>query len=264
MPLRTKIKIKAIEISQTIDLRGALQGLGKHYPLVWTDPIMVTLNRKRNQHMIVTRYGVIALTNWTPYLEEKALALLKPFLYIPITANIQKDEINIIVDATRKPYVLFDKIIVPTLYEKTLLVVGILLCQSVGLESYEKKVDPLLGKLSKEIVDAEHSLLLFNTRTLTKNIIQIMRLRQELVTNLDILDKPDLTWDDASLDFIYTKFVANLELTERTEVLSEKFKLLENSIKTSLDMVNTQRMVILEFAIVALFVLDIALFFFGA
>lgn len=263
MPPRLKIKIKASEISQTIDLRGVFQEFGKRYPIVWTDPVMLTLNAKKHQYLIITRYGVIALTHWTRALEEKGLALVKPFLHNPITTHTQNDEINIIMDSAKKPKMLFDTIIVPELNDKTLLIASMLLCQSVGLESYEKKVDPLLEKLSKEVVDVERSLIFFNTRALTKNIIEIMRLRQELATNLDILNKPDLTWDDATLDFVYTKFVDNVELAERTKILSEKFKLLENNTKTALDMVNTQRMVLLEFAIVALFVLDIIIYFFG-
>lgn len=250
-------------MSQTIDLRGVLEKLGKRYPVAWTDPLMLALNVKRMQYLIITRYGVIALTNTAPASEEKIFSELKPFFRHPVARRTNRDEIDVEIDPAKPMHVEFNKVVLPSFQEKSMLVISMLLCQSVGLESYEKRVDPLLNHLSKEISKFEHITAFLKTRGFTKNIIQIMRLQQELVTNLEIFDKPDLAWDNADLDFLYTRFVDNLEIPERAAILSGKFKLLENNIKTAFDMVNAQRANLLEFAIVALFVLDILIFLIG-
>jgi uncharacterized Rmd1/YagE family protein len=255
--------IKALEISQTIDLKGCLSGLGKHYPVIWTDPLMLSLSPKREQYLLVTSYGVIVLTNWSPSFEEKALSILKPFLNKPFSSFANSEEIKVVIDPNQKIRVLFDKIILPFIEEKCLLIISLLLSQSVGLESYEKRVDQLLDVLSQEIGRMSNRTFSFRTGSLIKNINEIMLLRQELVSNLGILDKPDLTWQDANLDFLYTHFRDSLELTERVKVLSEKFKLLQQNTTTALEIISAQRTQLLDLAIVALFILEIILFLLG-
>ena len=255
-------KIKAIEISQTIDFRGIFEKMKKEFSVAWTDPLMLALNAHNMEYLIITRYGVIALTNATPALEKRVLSFLKPFLKKPFASRTNYDEVEIIIDSSQPMKVNFDNIMLPSSQGKSMLIIGMILAQSVGLESYEKRVDPLLNHLSKEISKFENITAFLQTRGFTKNIIKIMRLEQELVSNLEIFDKPELAWNDADLDLLYTRYVEHLEIADRAKILSEKFKLLQNNIKTAFDMVNAQRANLLEFAIVALFILDILLFFF--
>ncbi len=259
----SRFKIKAFEVSQAIDCRGVLAGLGKHYPVIWSDPPMLALSRKRGQYLILTRYGVIALTNASLQLEEKALLLVRPFLRKPIEKINNYEEIKVIIDPAQKIRVIFDKVILPLVDEKFLLISSMLLCQSVGLESYEKRVDPLLDQLSNEIIRLSKRKMLFRTSFLTKNANQIMILQQELVTNLGVLDKPALTWERADLEFLYHQLADNFELPERVEILSEKLNLLQSNIKNAFDIISTNRMAGLEFTIVVLIILEIILFLFG-
>ncbi len=258
-----RFKIKALEVSQAIDYRSVLLGLGKHYPVVWSDPIMLALSQKRGQYLILTRYGVIALTNISPQLEKRVLTLIQPFLKKPFENVTNEDEIKVVVDPNQEIRVFFDKVSLPSCDVKFLLIISMLLCQSVGLESYEKRVEPLLGQLTNEITNLSKRRIFPRTASLTKNINQIMLLQQELVANLGVLDKPELTWERADLEFLYHRLADNLELLDRAKILSEKFNLLQNNIKNAFDIVSTNRMAGLEFTIVILIVLEIILFLFG-
>lgn len=258
-----RFKIKAFEISQAINCRSALLGLGKHYPIIWNDPPMLALSQKRGQYLLLTRYGAIALTNTSPQLEKKVLSFVQPFLKKPFENITNYDEIKVVVDPVQKIRVLFDKVILPSIDEKFLLIISMLLCQSVGLESYEKRVDPLLDKLSNEIIRLSKRRIFFRTSFLAKNANQTMILQQELVTNLGVLDKPELTWERADLEFLYHQLSDNFELPERVEVLSEKLNLLQSNIKNAFDIISTNRMAGLESAIVVLIILEIILFLFG-
>lgn len=258
-----RFKIKALEVSQAINCRSALLGLGKHYPVIWSDPPMLALSQKRGQYLLLTRYGVIALTNTSPQLEKRALSLIQPFFKKPFENIANYDEIKVIVDSAQKIRVLFDKVILPLVDEKFLLIISMLLCQSVGLESYEKRVDPLLDKLSAEIIRLSKQRMFFKTSFLAKSANQTMLLQQELVTNLGVLDKPELAWERADLELLYHQLADNFELPERTEVLSEKLNLLQNNIKNAFDIISTNRMAGLEFTIVVLIILEIILFLFG-
>lgn len=249
--------IETFEISQTIDLRAALAGLGKHYPVVWTDPLMIAMSARRHQYLILTHYGAVALANASPQLRTKALSLIKPFLRNPLPSISTEDSIKIIVDSDQKIQVLFNKIILPSFEEKFPLIIGMLLCQSAGLESYEKRIDPLLDRLSEEMNKFEKPLFWLRTAPLKRLINQLMRIHQELITNLGILDKPELIWENQNLDFLYTNFADSLELPERSRVLSEKFKLMHLNTKTTLDLIATVRLEILEIAIIILIALSL-------
>lgn len=259
----SRFTIKALEVSQAIDCRAALNGLGKHYPVIWSDPVMLVLSQKRGQYLLLTRYGVIAITNTSPLLEKKVLSLVQPFLKGPLENITNYDEIKVIIDSSQNIRVFFDRVSLPSVNEKFLLIISMLLGQSVGLESYEKRVDPLLNQLSSEIVKLSKQKIFLRTAFLTKSINQIMLLQQELVTNLGVLDKPELTWERADLDFLYHQLADSFELRERTEILSEKFNLLQNNIKNAFDVVSTNRMEGLELAIIVLILLEIILFLLG-
>jgi uncharacterized Rmd1/YagE family protein len=255
--MSNKLTIEAFEASQTIDLRTAFAGLGKHYPVVWNDSLMVTLSAKRQQYLILTHYGAVALANTSPQFRIKALSLIEPFLRNSLPSISTEDSIKVFVEPNEKICVLFNKIIIPSFEEKFLLIIGMLLCQSVGLESYEKRIDPLLDQLFKEMRKFEKPLFWFRTTHLKRLINQLMRLHQELITNLGILDKPELTWENQDFDFLYTNFADSLELSERSRVLSEKFKLMQLNTKTSLDLIATVRLEILEIAIIILIALSL-------
>lgn len=252
--------IKAFEIGKSLNVGAALAVLRKHYPVVSIDPLMLALSVKRGQYLMLNRYGVIGVSNWSESLEQKAASLVSPFVNTPVSKIEYYDEIKVAVDSNSEIRILFDKIIVPRFDEKFILVIGSLLVQSVGLESYEKRIDLLLNGLNRELVKLEKPRFFAGTKDFTSQIIKMINLQQEIVANVGVLDKPELTWDDADSDFLYSKFSDELELSERTKILSEKIDFLKDSMKTGLEILNAHKSYILEVAIVALFILDILLY----
>lgn len=257
-----KMLVKSIEISQTIDLKSALNHLGKHYPIIWPDPLMLAFSQSRKQYIIISHYGVINLTNCSPWFESRAYNLLLPFLKNPLEER-NFDEMKILFDPNQKVKVGFDKIILPYFEEKYFLIIGMLLNQSVGLDSYEKKIEPLLETFTKEMASLKKFHFIFRTKKLVSAINELMLLHQDLITNLGVLDKPDLVWEREDLDTLYHNFANNLELAERVEILNGKFNLFQTNSKTALDIINTHRAHLLELTVIFLILIELILFGLG-
>ena len=72
-------------------------------------------------------------------------------------------------------------------------------------------------------------------------------------------DKPDLLWDRPDLERLYARLENEFELDERAEVLNRKLGLIGQTARLMTDLIDTERSLRLETAIVALIVFEIVL-----
>ncbi len=253
----TNLIIKSIELGRAINTSAAIAMLKKHYPLISSDPATFCLSDKKRQYLIITRYGVATIVNWSKILEEKVLAMLSPFVDnpYPITENFEESEVSIVPHSPITA--LFDKTILPRFDEKALLIIGLLLSQSVGLESYEKRIEFLLEKLNKQIRELRKIRFFLPLSPFVHNTVEMMDFEQEIISNLGVLDKPDATWENKDLDYLYSKLGDNLEISDRTRILSEKIGVLRRNTEIALNIINAHKEYVLELAIVGLIVFEI-------
>lgn len=253
----TTLIIKALDISRSVDLGEALSGLKTQYPVVSLDPLIFELDAKEWKYLLVARYGVIVVSNWSKELEEKALTMVSPFLDSPYKKINESDELKVSIG--EKLEVLFDEVVVSKFDERYMAVIGNLMSQSAGLDSYEKKIESLLATLDKQITKLEKNKFLLSVSPFIKNIIGMMRFEQEMIASVGILDKPDLVWNNKDLDNLYHSLSANLEIPERTKTLSTKINVLRNNTKTALDILDARKSNFLEWIIIILILVEIVI-----
>lgn len=263
---RKHLTLKAIALSRKIDTRSVSSTLGKSVPLISSEPIVLNVHRGRKQNLTVLKYGVIVLINNSEIFERKAISMIQPFLQEPLPAQ-SSEELKITIDPNSQNRVLFDRVILQKEDEKYWQILAMLLAQSVALEIYEKNVDQLLAHFSERLVmlsTLTARILYPKTSEIIKNISQTISLHHDVIANLEVLDKPDLTWEGSDLDALYRDFSSMLELPERIAILEQKLSLLKDHMSTALDIVSVRRMEILEVVIIILIALSIiqGLFFF--
>ena len=105
---------------------------------------------------------------------------------------------------------------------------------------------PARGK--KEVLTEIGNVLLILTRT---------------VGRVEVTEKPEITWDDADLDRLYQRLAAEYELRDRDLALSRKLELVSRTAETYLDLVNNRQTLRVEWYIVILIVVEIALSLYG-
>lgn len=106
--------------------------------------------------------------------------------------------------------------------------------------------NPLRGK--KEILEEIGNALLIQTRT---------------VGRVEITEKPEIVWEDLELDRFYERLATEYELRDRDLALSRKLDLVSRTAETYLDLVNNRQSLRVEWYIVILIVVEIALSLYG-
>ena len=88
-----------------------------------------------------------------------------------------------------------------------------------------------------------------------------MNIRHQTVTQMALLDKPDLTWDDESLDKFYKNLAEYYELDDRYEVLDDKLETIFRNVEFISDYITARRTLMAEIIIIVLIAVELVIFF---
>jgi uncharacterized Rmd1/YagE family protein len=80
-----------------------------------------------------------------------------------------------------------------------------------------------------------------------------------MVGRVEVQEKPDVLWDHPELERLYARLEDEYELVERSRGMERKLALINETVGTILDMVQTQRGMRLEWYIIGLIVIEIIL-----
>jgi uncharacterized Rmd1/YagE family protein len=94
------------------------------------------------------------------------------------------------------------------------------------------------------------------TRQLHRFIGEAIISRNEVLSVLHLLDKPDATWEDPAMDRIYNDLRAEFDLTDRYAALESKLRRIQEALELVLDVARDRRLFLLEVAVVFLIFLE--------
>ena len=83
--------------------------------------------------------------------------------------------------------------------------------------------------------------------------------RNEVLSVLHLLDKPDQTWDDPEIDRIYADLRAEFDLLDRYQALESKLRGVQEALELVLDVARERRMWLLEMSIALLILVELVL-----
>ena len=139
-------------------------------------------------------------------------------------------------------------------------IIALTIAQSAAAEYYERIVDEMFGRTATWVDGLEkRGTVEMSVRPLHRFIGHAVGIRSEVITVLHLLDKPDETWDDPSMDAIYDDLRDEFDLVDRHDALEHKLKNVQESLELILDVARDRRLFLLEASIVALIVLEIVL-----
>jgi required for meiotic nuclear division protein 1 len=144
-------------------------------------------------------------------------------------------------------------------FERT-SVIALTVAQSAAMDYYERIVDEMFVRtdhLVERLERAGRAPLM--TRPLHRFIGAAIGTRNEVLSVLHLLDKPDAVWEDAIADRIYQELRAEFDLADRYLALEHKLRSVQEALELVLDMSRDYRLVLLEISIVLLIVAEIVL-----
>jgi len=250
LPTHEPIPVRAVNLGERLHLRGLYETPLEYSPLV-------VAAGERGLAMLF-RYGVVVLFNVSDAEQKAFLKELKERVEKPYRRH-ETEDTQVRLGAPAEG-VSAEGITVATLTLPRLQVVATVLARSVSLAWYETAmaasfdlIEPLARELDKPRASGRV------LKEVLRHIGGTLLTQQKVIGRVEIADKPDILWDQPELERLYTRLEDEYELGERLATLERKLELIERTAETTLDLVQSRRMLRVEWYIVALIVFEVAL-----
>jgi len=218
-----------------------------------------TLRAGKDGYAMLFRFGVAVLLGLTEDEERDLLALLAPRVHAPFD-DPELEEAKIFVQPGNRDHVDSDGALVlseggPERFQ----VVALVLAKSTVLSHYEKRVTKVFDHVELLAGRLQHGTGRTRTKDLRREIGNVLLIQVRMVGRVEVAEKPEMTWDEPGLDRLYERLAAEYELRERDAALSRKLELIGGSAQTYLDLLHSQQSIRVEWYIVVLIVVEIAM-----
>jgi uncharacterized Rmd1/YagE family protein len=209
--------------------------------------------------IVVFRYGVVVTVGLDPLAEDQVLRGILPRVHNPL-AEREEETIQILESEEREQGVVTDGVIhVGAIEPDKLLVVADAIAKSAALAEDERHIAQVFDTVepwSRRLSDGRSP---GGRRQMTRLIGQALLVQHRLAERVAVREKPDILWDRPDLERLYARLETEYELIERAEALSRKLDLISETVTVMTDLIDTQRSLRLEIAIVALILAEIGL-----
>jgi uncharacterized Rmd1/YagE family protein len=139
-------------------------------------------------------------------------------------------------------------------------VVALTVAQSAAMEYYEQVVDSLFARTSRMVERMEvRGTVPVRTKPLVRFIGEAITNRNEVLSVLHLLDKPDATWEDSAMDRIYDDLRTEFDLADRYAALEQKLRSVQEALELVVDVARDRRLLLLEVAVAVLILTEILL-----
>jgi uncharacterized Rmd1/YagE family protein len=139
-------------------------------------------------------------------------------------------------------------------------VVALTVAQSAAMEYYEQVVESLFARTSRMVERMEaRGTVPVRTRPLVRFIGEAIMNRNEVLSVLHLLDKPDATWEDSAMDRIYDDLRTEFDLADRYAALALKLRSVQEALELVVDVARDRRLLLLEVAVAILILVEILL-----
>jgi uncharacterized Rmd1/YagE family protein len=249
----TVVQVTAHLLGGSIDIRG----LSLDDRL--TSPVVIHLSR--GGIAFVFRYGAVVFCNADP--EEKSALLASLALRARErleTPETEETSLKVQPEADESGAALSGVISLRDASQERLQIVAHVLAKSIVLAHYEARissvfdqVEPLAERLMRTGRTPD------DTRTLLQKIGYLLLTQQRVVGRVEVDEKPDVLWDHPELERLHARLEDEYELRERSRAIDRKLDLLQDQLATLADLVQEKRSTRLEWLVIALIVIEVAL-----
>jgi len=213
-----------------------------------------------NSYAFIYNYGSVVFFNVPDAIQEKYLAMIRE------TKQGAKigDTNDVFLVETRGDLgpsvnqVHFDRIATGEITFTKIKIICMLVAESTALDYYDILIENLLEQasvytkrleLEGKFIDSKEDLLKF--------VGMCLSAKQDIISNLYIVDSPDETWDSPELDKVFHELKLMLEIDVRYRAVEYKSKIIQESIEVITDLVKTKREVMLEMIVILLIAFEV-------
>lgn len=140
-----------------------------------------------------------------------------------------------------------------------LQVIAHILAKNAVLSHYEARIASVIDRIEPLAENLRKGRSSLHIRDLLREMGQILLTQHRMIGRVEIVEKPDVLWDHPELERLYARLEDEYELRERNLALDRKLTMMSETVRTLLDFVQDNRSHRVEWYIVLLIVLELAL-----
>ncbi|HEX7080398.1 MAG TPA: RMD1 family protein [Gammaproteobacteria bacterium] len=245
-------KARALLLGERLDLRA-----WKAVDALTTNPLTVKV--RGGGVATLYRHGVVVLFGVHGAEEAAFLAQLEPFVIHPYPQP-EIEELDARIEGAEREGLAGGVVLLADAGVERLQVLADVLSKSVLLSLYERKVagefdriEPLAAELGSSGRIPRHS------KELLKMIGSMVLVEQRMVGRAEIADKPEILWDNPSLEALFVKVEDEFEISARHAALERKLNLIAQTAQTVMQLLSSKHSLRVEWYIVILILVEIVL-----
>lgn len=240
----------------------SLKELAAAYPEAKRTPHELTFVPPQGGIVFIYPFGAIVFCDVPP--EGREAELTRLYRARPgLTSTQEQEEFTVRQDPGAKPDVVNGVLILDNMTFERASVVALTIAQSASMAYYDRIVDQMFVQTDKLVDRLEKvGTMPLSTRPLHRFIGAAVGTRNEALSILHMLDRPDALWDDPGADSIYEQLRAEFDLVDRYQALELKLRAVQEALELVLDVARDRRLILLEASIVVLIIFEIAVNFF--
>lgn len=207
----------------------------------------------------VFRFGVLVTVGLEPEHERRVIEAIAPQVVDP-HERVATESATILVDPLARDGVgEAGEVVVAAATPERLEVIAEVLAKSAVLGHYEERVAEVFERVESLARQLREARLPRNRRALFREIGEVLRIRARMVGRVEVTEKPDLLWEAPELDRFYERLAREYELAERDRALARKLEVVASVSETFLELLNHRQTLRVEWYIVVLILVEIAL-----
>jgi uncharacterized Rmd1/YagE family protein len=247
------VKFIALDLGDDIDIKKLMQEKSSHVEYIrWEEPFKF----KYGDGMVyVYSFGAVVGLNVPTKQFNSLLSELDEYV-VGQVKHTSVETLEIIANKEKEFEVFEDRFYIPKLDDGVIATVAFVLAQSVSLERVEQKTGVLIDEIEKFL--SEKGKVAKGRKSLGL-AMKILKTRHEILSDVMILDKPDITWESEVYDQIYQKLSRYYELSRRYKNVTTKLDHAFEVASVLLEIHSESKANFLEWMIILLFVVEIAM-----
>ncbi|HXY38022.1 MAG TPA: RMD1 family protein [Vicinamibacteria bacterium] len=250
-PAGSTVTVRALLLGERLDLKGFDAG-----QRVATNPLVVSA--AEGQYVALFRYGVAVLFGVNPLQEVGVLGQLAPFVGQPYPKR-ETEDARLRLAPQAEEQVVSGEIVLQEASVEHLQVIADVLAKSVVLAYYEATLAAVFDTVEPFAAGLRHRERIPRGGNLLRYVGDTLLIQHKMVGRVEVGEKPEVMWERPQLSRLFARLEDEYELAERRAALERKIELISRTVGSLLELQQNQRSLRVEWYIVALIVIELAL-----
>ena len=253
LPLPLSISVRALQLGERLDIKGL-----EREDAFSSDPL--AFRTSTGGSVMLFKSGAAVFVGLTPIEEDDLIRGLGERIIAPLDEREIETAQLVIKPGDDELLSSSGALQLKTADPDRLLLVAEVLAVAVALSHDERRIAKAFEKIEPVAATLIQRKLPHGPQSaLLEQIGEALLIQQRMATRVDLDEKPDVLWDHPELERFWAKLVDEYDLPQRARAIDRKLVVIRETADTIVDLISTRTSHKLEWYVIALISLEIAL-----